>query len=547
MSFVLVGHDSPTGEYPSPVMPIGEREGVLVVAYRGVAGVEFEEIPADAIYERHAVADFEVERDVLFAFSPSEVIRFAVEDEQLFFDAVLQDPRMKDADAFFRLAIAIDTKHPDLVSAELVRARRRMSENAPHYVNAWYGDVLDRLGPEWRDQSSAVARREDGPVPSSPRAVLAPIALAERAFDREVANLRNTLARSSGNGAGEMLEDLRRHVSSEVTLALVGDRVPELVPHIRIPGARIAWGHDPTPPEMIDLHVLLKSGGPVTDEGTGAYQVALERLDVPALEAEPSWFGRVDSGIARLEERIAYGIRDQVRVPRLRSGIERAASIGARHAEGLVAERRAFEMQVMEEHQRLDEIWRAERELQEHIYRFHERCTQAVAEEIARWRAPMWRSAEKMYAAITALIERCQNRIDAELQAWRPFWNQRMADLDVDRLHVEVAASPANETSIRDISFSAFRLATPPTYSRRQHEEFIRRQILDLTRREILSLAERMESVVQEWSQVRELFEAAMERSRTARSNLDLFLTETIGSVERFRDLHASLDSGLVS
>jgi len=53
MTFRLIGHDCPTGEYPSPVVPVGMVDEHLVVSFRTSVGVEFETVEDNVLFVRH--------------------------------------------------------------------------------------------------------------------------------------------------------------------------------------------------------------------------------------------------------------------------------------------------------------------------------------------------------------------------------------------------------------------------------------------------------------------------------------------------------------
>lgn len=473
MTFVLHGYDSPTGEYPSPVVPVGERDGMLCVGWRGADGVELEEVQREVQFVHYPMHDFDVVRDALFAFELGDVVAYPIEDEPLFFDAVLRDPRMKEADPFFRLALAIETGHEDVITSELVRARRRMQKNAPHYADRWYEETLARFGEEWTARGDQLRTLDDADLPCPPRAVLAGVALAERAFTREVTRLRDVLAHSSGNGKVEQLDGLRSAVSADVIISMAGRRVRPLAEQMRIPGAAIQSLFEArSAASGSDLALLHDPWG---DE------IRLEIKDVPELPTDDSWLSRVTSGLAGLEEYITRAVRDQIRIPRLRRGIERATSIGEAHRTVLHEGELRLKRETVEEHARMNALRNTFEEWFQSTRHFADRCTSVVAREVERWQPRFPRG--DLSDLVRDLDLRCRRQLDDEVRSYLSFtqklWARSVAG---DAIKWPTAyETMAGLTAWTDGFFRDLRAArsVAARRDRKDLEESIRRHVLD--------------------------------------------------------------------
>ncbi len=549
MNFVLVGYDSPTGSYPSPVAPVGEGEAGLVVAYRSGDKVEVESIAAEAEFARHVMDDFNVERDALFAFSSDDVVRYAFEDEALFFEAVLQDPRMTDADAFFRLAIAMETGHADLISRELADARSRMTENAPHYAAAWYASTLDRLGGDWRSAPDGLVLLERAQWPASPRSILAPVFFAERQFEREALKLREVLDRSSGNGAREKLERLRVRCAADVTVAVSWQQMTEVGAYLDIPGTRIWWNEAPAV-EMVDLLVIAEPSNAGRWPSNAVYHSLQPTINVPMLATQPSWAARLDSGMAGFEGRVAEAIRNLVRVPRLRDGLVQATDIGATHLKNLGAQHDLLREQMSVAEENVRARFRSESEVHERTLSFGVHCLRMVTDEIASWRPPkIWRSAARMEKEVSELARRCEAIVEHEVRAWRRSvtraWGgvHGLSDVGIESNFLEEVFVPVVPMAA---ALTALPLSSPVLASGLRGE-LIKRALTDVARHQIRVMIEAMTEFLYNAGagmrvEVERLMKEPFDRSRQT----DELIGETVGCMRRLRRLEDCLDTGAV-
>lgn len=122
--FVLVGHDRLYGEYPAPVIPIGRRASALVAVYPGgEGGPTVECLDEPCAYVRYGpklqkkLAGFDALTERLFAFSDTDVDRYAADREREFLGNLLKQKRFHNAKEEIRRMLAERTE-------ELALARR---------------------------------------------------------------------------------------------------------------------------------------------------------------------------------------------------------------------------------------------------------------------------------------------------------------------------------------------------------------------------------------------------------------------------------------
>lgn len=94
--FILLGHDSPLGRYPAPVVPVGLLNGQLVALYPGGSpspGVEPVDETQSYVHHdrrlRKALIHFDYRIERLFAFTRVRVISYPIAAERQFFQKVL--------------------------------------------------------------------------------------------------------------------------------------------------------------------------------------------------------------------------------------------------------------------------------------------------------------------------------------------------------------------------------------------------------------------------------------------------------------------------
>jgi hypothetical protein len=549
MNFFLRGYDSPTGSYPSPVAPVGEGESGLVVVYRSGDTLEVESIGAEAQFVRHVVDDFCVEQDALFAFSEEDVVRYAFEDEALFFEAVLQDSRMTEVDAFFRLAIAMETGHADLISHELAVARSKMFENAPYYATSWYASTLERLGEGWRNDSGSLMVLEHAGWPAASRSILAPVFFAERQFGRAVSRLRDVLDRSSGNGARDTLAKLGAHSAADVTIAVSGQQMAEVGAYINVPGTRIWWEDTPAV-EMVDLVIVAEPSDAGLTPSDDVYHITHPLLDVPMLSAHDlSWTARVESGLASFEERVAEAVRNLVRVPRLRAGVRQAAEIGAAHVKNLEMQHEVLREQMIVAEERAQAFFGTERYVRESIHRFAEHCLRMVREEIAAWRPPgLLSTTATKKREVSALARRCGALVEDEFRTWRRSVTREWGDLFESR-GVGIESNFLEEAFVPVVSMTAALTALPlsAVLTRGFNGEFVKRVLADVARNEIRTMVESMEELVRDArARMRVEVERIVNEPADRRRQNDELIEETVRCMQRLRRIDYCLDIGAV-
>jgi len=147
IEFELIGHDSPTGKYPAPVVPIGYcvDTGKLVAVYIDSIESEpiLESVAENANFVHHNVTltellkDFDYRKDSLFALAPEDVKFYAVQDKEKFFKSLLVDEDFASTNPFLRLSLAEATKDLLLVRKELDPCEKFLEENAPDLAPTW--------------------------------------------------------------------------------------------------------------------------------------------------------------------------------------------------------------------------------------------------------------------------------------------------------------------------------------------------------------------------------------------------------------------------
>ena len=147
IEFKLIGHDSPAGKYPAPIVPIGRilDTGELVAVYIDSIESEpvLEPVAENANFVHHNVTltkllkDFDYRKDSLFALDPEDVKFYAVQDEKDFFKGLLADEDFASTNPFLRLSLAEATKDFLLVRKELRPCENFLEENSPHLAPTW--------------------------------------------------------------------------------------------------------------------------------------------------------------------------------------------------------------------------------------------------------------------------------------------------------------------------------------------------------------------------------------------------------------------------
>lgn len=233
MRFVLLGHDSASGEYPSPVVPIGLVDGSLSAAFRNSEGVEFVAVGPDSQFMRHdteltaQLAAFDPSVDSLFAFHPTNVVAYPVTGEPEFFDSLLRGENRNDIDPFLRLSLAFASRYDDLILKEIIACTRIIWKETPEYLAEWHRQNLDDLASLGHSKEAwpAVADEflviDDEAVPQTARSAFRPVNATRKRFQDSVGALRSVVARSGGNGAVSKLDSLIEDAASLRTRILI--------------------------------------------------------------------------------------------------------------------------------------------------------------------------------------------------------------------------------------------------------------------------------------------------------------------------------------
>ncbi len=508
MTRTLIGHDSPTGRYPSPVVPVCEDGDRLLVFFRSGSEVVHEEVSAAAEFVRHApdlrdrLRFFHADTSGLFAFSERDVISYSISAEKDFFEYLLQDARFERGDPFLRLAFAMDVGHSDLVGIEIVRATAAMQESAAEFLPRWYAQILERLAAcgflpgEWPlDGAQALMRAW---LPRSARSIFAGLRPLETRVGEAIRRLRETVRISRGNGLGSQLDEVLTSLAARQThVAIVGSNALDVaaalidardfdalvrqrsqdviefvysenvelsekdgVSTFGVPspfcalGFRVlcATGFDEgLPPHLLaasDVVVVLArdAGGALATRRALAPQ-ATDRF-ILAYEAEDeidesvnaigairmrrggatrfgrSWFERVASGIAALEDAIGRVALQERQRPALRAATRRAQEIGLAHDRELEIRRRdrlhALERSRLAGDEiggHLTDAWLRDLDL------VANRCKERVTGIVDRWRLDLGSSwlfsasdRETLQRSVSNLHDECASMLRDEIQ-----------------------------------------------------------------------------------------------------------------------------------
>lgn len=235
-----MGHECPTADYPGPVIPIGNLDGRRVALYRTQEGVTFVPVDPEALFVEHAadlrltLRSYDVKRDVLFAFTESDVTWYAIDDERAFFESLLRNsPGAGRAveDPFFRLSLAAATGYPDVVFRELLFSAKAISGRCPGFLVAWYEQTVADLETKglrrdnWPRDPSDLLDRAQTELPLSARRILAGFNAGRSAVTRAIAGLREVVSRTEGKGpAGKQIEMLPAPPESHSRVLITGTR-----------------------------------------------------------------------------------------------------------------------------------------------------------------------------------------------------------------------------------------------------------------------------------------------------------------------------------
>ena len=142
--FTLIGHDSPTEDYPGPVVPIGLSDGDMVVAYATNDSTVFDKIAEGAPFVRHdsatrsALHDFDPNHERLFALTRDHVVSYAIASEGEFFTKILTTEQLSHINPFLRLSMTKRAAAQQLIEQEWIRCAAELDNFAPGLA-AQYG------------------------------------------------------------------------------------------------------------------------------------------------------------------------------------------------------------------------------------------------------------------------------------------------------------------------------------------------------------------------------------------------------------------------
>lgn len=142
--FLLLGHDSPLGAYPAPVVPVGRLREQLVVVYAGKDGPDVVPIPENAKFTEHiekvtaSLREFSYQQQRLFAYGPEQVVAYDISDEKGFFRELLREWSSALENPFMRLGFARATADPELVIRELRTCAANLASSTPELLAKWY-------------------------------------------------------------------------------------------------------------------------------------------------------------------------------------------------------------------------------------------------------------------------------------------------------------------------------------------------------------------------------------------------------------------------
>jgi hypothetical protein len=162
----LVGHDCPLGRYPAPIVPIVERAGSRYAVYSGATGHELVDIAAGASFVRHdaqlaaTLEPFVHSEHRLFGFAESDVERYPVREEPIYFARVLASSRLPRSDCFMRLTLAKATSDSAPLLDALSACLEHVLARNGRLSLAWATKQLEELRDDTRvDEAHALLSR----------------------------------------------------------------------------------------------------------------------------------------------------------------------------------------------------------------------------------------------------------------------------------------------------------------------------------------------------------------------------------------------------
>src|ERR1043165_3354463 len=149
--FILLGHNSPLGDYPAPVVPVGLLNERLVAVYAAEDGPDVVTVAQDCSYiilnsnQQQALIEFDYRRQRLFAMSERDLLTYFIESERDFFHSLLDDSHFASDNPFLRLSLAKSTRDASTIAYELLPCARTIARRAPHYLNTWIDEEKEAI------------------------------------------------------------------------------------------------------------------------------------------------------------------------------------------------------------------------------------------------------------------------------------------------------------------------------------------------------------------------------------------------------------------
>jgi N-(2-amino-2-carboxyethyl)-L-glutamate synthase len=141
--FILLGHSSPLGTYPAPVVPVGQFNGALVAIYASDAAQEIVTTSESCSFISHSgelnksLAAFDYRLHRLFALDENHILHYPIDAETEFFLRLLQDPSFSSSNPFLRLSLAKATKNVNAIESELRYCVHVIAKDTPNFLETW--------------------------------------------------------------------------------------------------------------------------------------------------------------------------------------------------------------------------------------------------------------------------------------------------------------------------------------------------------------------------------------------------------------------------
>ncbi|NES80990.1 MAG: hypothetical protein F6K10_06055 [Moorea sp. SIO2B7] len=178
--FEFKGQDTPFGDYPAPMVPIGYHKGYLAAVYPESKDEPFMKLEDyntytkqdDTIYFSYSCNDeqflkkrkstpqqsedinFDYREHRLFALSENLVICYSVEEEKEFFQNLLEDKEFSQENPFLRRSLAKLTEDVKTIQQELIHCVQFFNKNtddAQTMISDWYEDEKEKLESIWNN------------------------------------------------------------------------------------------------------------------------------------------------------------------------------------------------------------------------------------------------------------------------------------------------------------------------------------------------------------------------------------------------------------